>query len=276
MSAVGRGPGSHLGGRTHSKDERATGLVLVSHSALLAGGVVELAAQMAPDVVLRPAGGTDDARLGTSFDVVERAIAAELDAGCSGVVLLADIGSARMTAEAVIEALDDPRVVLAGGAFVEGAVAAAVTAQTGGDVAQVVASVAAASRQVALELPSEPASPSADASDAAAAAAPSRSSDGPRTTPRIRLDIPAATTRHSVVVRNPQGLHARPAATLVRLAGSFDAAVLLDGANAASLLAVMGLGLKQGDEVVVQASGPDRAAAVTAVVEAFEGGFGEL
>ena len=103
MSAVGRGPGSHLGGRTHSKDERATGLVLVSHSALLAGGVVELAAQMAPDVVLRPAGGTDDARLGTSFDVVERAIAAELDAGCSGVVLLADIGSARMTAEAVIE-----------------------------------------------------------------------------------------------------------------------------------------------------------------------------
>jgi phosphoenolpyruvate---glycerone phosphotransferase subunit DhaM len=272
MSAAGRGAGSGLGGRTHSKDERATGLVLVSHSALLAGGVVELAAQMAPDVVLRPAGGTDDARLGTSFDVVERAIAAELDAGCSGVVLLADIGSARMTAEAVIEALDDPRVVLAGGAFVEGAVAAAVTAQTGGDVAQVVASVAAASRQVALELPSEPASPLADAADAAAAAAPSAA----RTAPQIRLDIPAATSRHTVTVRNPQGLHARPAAALVRLAGSFNASVLLDGANAASLLAVMGLGLQQGDEVVVQASGPDRAAAVTALVEAFEGGFGEL
>lgn len=233
----------------------STGLVLVSHSALLAGGVVELAAQMAPDVVLRPAGGTDDARLGTSFDVVERAIAAELDAGCSGVVVLADIGSARMTAEAVLEALDDPRVVMAGGAFVEGAVAAAVAAQTGGDAAEVVASVAAATRQVVAELPE------------------------PRTTaprPTIRLDLPLGGPRRTVTVRNAQGLHARPASQLARLAGGFDATVLIQGANAASLLAVMGLGLQQGSEVVVEASGPDAVAAVDAVVEAFEGGFGEL
>ncbi|PWD50105.1 hypothetical protein C8046_04900 [Serinibacter arcticus] len=237
-----------------SGNDRTTGLVLVSHSALLAGGVVELAAQMAPDVVLRPAGGTDDARLGTSFDVVERAIAAELDAGCSGVVLLADIGSARMTAEAVLEALEDPRVVLAGGAFVEGAVAAAVAAQTGGGVAEVVVAVATATRQVVAELPELPAAT-------------------PRST--IRLDIPAG-PRRTTVVRNPQGLHARPASQLARLAGGFDAEVLVDGANAASLLAVMGLGLVQGAEVVVEARGPQATQAVDAIVEAFEGGFGEL
>ncbi|GMA31834.1 dihydroxyacetone kinase phosphoryl donor subunit DhaM [Litorihabitans aurantiacus] len=261
--------------RTHV-DERATGLVLVSHSALLAGGVVELAAQMAPDVVLRPAGGTDDARLGTSFDVVERAIAAELDAGCSGVVLLADIGSARMTAEAVIEALEDPRVVLAGGAFVEGAVAAAVAAQTGGDVAQVVDAVAHASRQVALELPREPAAPDA----------PIRVPDGGEP-PRVHLDLgldgPGApdapghreVARRTATVRNHDGLHARPAAALVRLVGTYDATVLVDGASAASLLAVMGLGLRRGQEVSLEASGADREDAVVAVADAFEAAFGE-
>lgn len=233
----------------------ATGLVLVSHSALLAGGVVEMAAQMAPDVVLRPAGGTDDARLGTSFDVVERAIAAELDAGCSGVVVLADIGSARMTAEAVLEALDDPRVVMAGGAFVEGAVAAAVAAQTGGDTAEVVAAVAAATRQVVAELP-EPLPL--------------------RTRLAVPLDIPEAAVKRTVRVRNPQGLHARPASQLARLAGGYDAHVRVAGVNAASLLAVMGLGLQENAEVAIEATGPQAAEAVAAVAEAFEGGFGEI
>ena len=47
--------------------------VIVSHSDKLAEGVVDLAGQMARDVQLRAAGGTDDGRIGTSFDKVSAA-----------------------------------------------------------------------------------------------------------------------------------------------------------------------------------------------------------
>lgn len=228
--------------------------MLVSHSAMLAAGAVELAAQMAPDVALRPAGGTDDARLGTSFDVVERAVAHLLDAGCTGVVVLADIGSARMTAESVVEALDDPRVVLADGAFVEGSVAAAVAAQTGGDTAGVAAAVAAATRQIVDELPE------------AAPAAP--------TAPEVSSAVGGVV--RTVTVRNPQGLHARPASQLATLAASFASTVRVAGVDATSLLSLMGLGLPQGTEVRIEATGPDAEAAASAVADAFEHGFGEL
>ena len=50
--------------------------VIVSHSASLASGVCELAAQMAPDVHFEAAGGTDDGRIGTSYDLVETALEA--------------------------------------------------------------------------------------------------------------------------------------------------------------------------------------------------------
>ncbi|KAE8764338.1 dihydroxyacetone kinase phosphoryl donor subunit DhaM, partial [Georgenia thermotolerans] len=126
------------------------GLVVVSHSVRLAEGVVEVAAQMAPDVRLRPAGGTDDDRVGTSFDKVESAVTGLLDEpGISGVVVLTDLGSATMTAESVLEFLDDDareRVVLADGPLVEGAVAGAVAAQSGAAPAAVAAAVAEAAR----------------------------------------------------------------------------------------------------------------------------------
>src|SRR4051794_21956151 len=44
------------------------GLVVVSHSSLIAEGLVQLAGQMAPSVAIRAAGGTDDGRIGTSFE----------------------------------------------------------------------------------------------------------------------------------------------------------------------------------------------------------------
>ncbi|WP_418606060.1 dihydroxyacetone kinase phosphoryl donor subunit DhaM [Georgenia sp. SUBG003] len=103
-----------------------TALVIVSHSARLADGVVEVAAQMAPDVLLRAAGGTDDGGIGTSFDAVETAVTELLGTdGVAGVTVLTDLGSATMTAESVIESLADDdaaRVTLADGPLVEGAV----------------------------------------------------------------------------------------------------------------------------------------------------------
>ena len=105
--------------------------MVVSHSAQLAAGVVELAGQMAPDVVLVPAGGMDDGGLGTSLEKVMSAMG--LADGGAGAVVLTDLGSAVMTAEAALEFMGNPETVrLADGPLVEGAVAAAVAAQSGG------------------------------------------------------------------------------------------------------------------------------------------------
>ena len=57
--------------------------------------------------------------------------------------VLTDLGSATMTVEAVLEMVDPDRVRFAPGPLVEGAIAAAVTAQVGGDLAAVVEAAAA-------------------------------------------------------------------------------------------------------------------------------------
>jgi phosphoenolpyruvate---glycerone phosphotransferase subunit DhaM len=106
------------------------GIVVVSHSADLARGVVELAGQMAgPEVRIEAAGGDPDGGLGTDEELLERAIAAA-DQG-DGVVVLGDLGSSILTARTVLSDREDDQVVLADAPLVEGAVAAAVVASAG-------------------------------------------------------------------------------------------------------------------------------------------------
>jgi PTS hybrid protein len=108
------------------------GIVLVSHSARLAEGAADLAAQVGGGTVtVIAAGGTDDGRLGTSAAKVERAIGAA-EAG-AGLVVLPDLGSAVLTVRALLADLPDANVTLADAPFVEGAVAATVTAAAGAD-----------------------------------------------------------------------------------------------------------------------------------------------
>lgn len=115
------------------------GIVVVSHSRKVAEGVREIAAQMAgPSVPLAVAGGTADGGIGTDAT----AISAALDAvyNVDGVVVLADLGSAVMTAQMVIEALPADRreqVVIADAPLVEGALVAAVAASAGQGLAEV-------------------------------------------------------------------------------------------------------------------------------------------
>jgi len=112
------------------------GIVLVSHSAGLATGLKEMLLQLGGDAAaVATAGGTDDGRIGTSYQRILDAIAA-VDRG-AGVLLLTDLGSAVLTARAVLA--DHPRddVQLVDAPFVEGAVAAAVIAATGADLASV-------------------------------------------------------------------------------------------------------------------------------------------
>ena len=115
------------------------GIVLVSHSAALAEGAAELAAQVSGGTVaIIPAGGTDDGELGTSAARVERAV--KLADSGAGVVIVPDLGSAVLTVRALLgEAGDLPTPVeLADAPFVEGVVAATVAAAGGGSIKTVV------------------------------------------------------------------------------------------------------------------------------------------
>ena len=81
------------------------GIVVVSHSARLAEGVVELAREMGgEEVAIVAAGGMDDGSIGTDPARVMTAI--EEAAGGDGVLVLMDLGSALMSAEMAVEMLD--------------------------------------------------------------------------------------------------------------------------------------------------------------------------
>ena len=117
----------------------SVGLVVVSHSAKIAEGVVELAGQMAPEVRIRAAGGTDDGGIGTDATLIAEAIAAADDG--DGVLVLVDLGSAVLSAQVAIDELVGEerrgRVRISDAPLVEGAVIGAVQASTGSDLDEV-------------------------------------------------------------------------------------------------------------------------------------------
>ncbi len=86
-----------------------------------------------------------------------------------------------------------------------------------------------------------------------------------------------------VEVRNPSGLHARPAATFVRAAGGFGAAIQVTNltrnadksASAKSVLGVMGLGVSAGHRIRIAADGDDADQAVSTLADLVEAGLGE-
>lgn len=219
-------------------------LVVVSHSEKIADGAVELAAQMAPDVVILPAGGTDDGRIGTSLEKVMAAL--EQAVGGDGVVVLTDLGSAVMTAESAVEFLPDPdSVLLADAPLVEGLVAAAVAAQSGADATGVKQAAEAVRRAPAPEVPVE------------------AEMSGP----------PEAAGDFALV--NQAGMHARPAAKIAGGLAGMDADVTVNGVDGASMTGLMTLGAGKGSVLHVEAWGPDASKAVKYVGGLVEAGFGE-
>ena len=82
-----------------------------------------------------------------------------------------------------------------------------------------------------------------------------------------------------VTVVNAHGIHARPAAEIVKTAAKFASNVLLekDGleVNGKSIMGVMMLAAECGSEVVIRADGPDETAAVEALAALIAGKFGE-
>ncbi len=128
-------------------DGKLVGIVLVSHSAQVAASVAELAKGLAggaAEVPLAAAGGTEDGGLGTSAELIAAAAAA-VDRG-AGVAVLTDLGSAVLTVKTLLAEGDElpDRTRLVDAPFLEGAVAAVVTAATGADLAAVEAAAAEA------------------------------------------------------------------------------------------------------------------------------------
>nr|WP_030684471.1 PTS fructose transporter subunit IIA [Streptomyces sp. NRRL B-1347] len=124
-----------------SDGSQHVGIVLVSHSATVAESVAALARGLAGGgtAPVAPAGGTADGGLGTSSELVAAA-AHRVDQG-AGVAILTDLGSAVLTVKALIAEGDElpAGTRLVDAPFVEGAVAAVVTAAAGADLTAVVA-----------------------------------------------------------------------------------------------------------------------------------------
>ncbi|MEU0374739.1 PTS fructose transporter subunit IIA [Streptomyces sp. NPDC006283] len=128
-------------------DGNQVGIVLVSHSGEVAAAVAELAKQLAGGggtAPVAPAGGTPDGGLGTSSELIVAA-AEQVDRG-AGVAVLVDLGSAVLTVKALLAEGDElpEGTRLVDAPFLEGAVAAVVTAGAGGDLDAVEAAAAEA------------------------------------------------------------------------------------------------------------------------------------
>jgi len=242
------------------------GIVLVSHSHAIAEGAAELARQMGgEDVRIETAGGLDtpDHQIGTDAVLVEQAI--ERAWSEDGVLVLMDLGSAVLSAEMALDLLPEhmrEKVVLTEAPFVEGAVAAAVTSRIGSSLERVAeearGGLAAKAAHLGVEIAPE-VSPLPSGTDVGGSASA------------------------ELLVETAHGLHARPAAQLVRTAASFDADVLVANVSAGrgpvsarSLNSVATLGVGHGDRIEVTATGPQARESIEALVALASRNFDEV
>ena len=82
-----------------------------------------------------------------------------------------------------------------------------------------------------------------------------------------------------VVIKNPTGLHLRPAGILCKEAMQFKSMVTFkfrnSTANAKSVLGVLGARVQSGDEIEIFCEGEDEEEALASMVKAIEDGLGE-
>ncbi|MEH2441357.1 phosphoenolpyruvate--protein phosphotransferase [Nostoc sp.] len=244
----------------------AIAIVIVSHSKQLALGVRELAAQMVQNQVsIAVAAGIEDPEnpLGTDPIQVYEAIASVFSD--DGVLVLMDLGSALLSAEMAIEFLPEAqqqKVYLCEAPLVEGAIAAVVAAAAGRDIHQVMAEARGALLAKATQLGVNPLSVVTD---------------------NIEAENPEFPTKEiRLIVSNRLGLHARPAAQFVGTAARFQSQILVQNltrntglVRGDSINQVTTLGVRQGHELVITATGFDADEALAALQALFANNFGE-
>ncbi len=243
-------------------------IVIVSHSLKLAEGIHELAQQMVRDQVpIAIAGGTDNPDEPIGTDPMHVLAAIEAVYSDDGVLVLMDLGSALMSAEAALEFLpaeQQANIYLCEAPLVEGVMAAAVQAMTGSPIARVYDearnALTAKTQQLEPVLRFKPEAPTSPAQIA---------------TPAASMLTEAIT----IVVPNALGLHARPAARLVETVSQFAADMQIAmgdrTADARSINQIAMLGTRQGDTLHVTASGADAQPALDALQALVEANFGD-
>lgn len=236
------------------------GIVVVSHSALLAAGLKALADQLGSPAKLLLAAGVDDPDhpIGTDAIAVMSAIE-EADDG-SGVLVLMDLGSALLSAETALELLPPElgaRVRLCPAPLVEGTLAAVVAAGSGLTLDEV-------------------------AAEALGALGPKQAMLPGKAEPQVIEAAPAPDDgwlRCEVLVDSPHGLHVRPAARLVAALKPFAAELRLQKddkeANPRSLTRVTMLNVRQGDALILLARGEDAEAALACFQQMAAERFGD-
>lgn len=125
------------------------GVVIVSHSAKLAEGLVDIVEEMNDgSVKIKAAGGADGGRIGTSAITIQNAIESMED--CDHILIYADLGSSIISSETAIDMLDDDlqdKVQLVDCPVVEGAFAGVVQATVTDNVDEIIA-VSEAAREL--------------------------------------------------------------------------------------------------------------------------------
>ena len=228
------------------------GLVIVSHSAALADGVMELAREMGgAEVAIESAGGMESGEIGTDAERVRQAV--ERVRSPDGVLVLMDLGSAVMSAEMAVEMAEPGGgpILLSEAPLVEGCVAAAALAGAGASLEEVAREAKGALRMKSAQLEAD--EPEADQAPPADEDVPGEAKPAPRASCGCRSS-------------NRLGLHARPAARFVGALGGLDTRVEVSNATRArgpadgrSLVGLATLAVAQGDEIVVRARGSQAA-----------------
>lgn len=76
------------------------------------------------------------------------------------------------------------------------------------------------------------------------------------------------------VITDPEGIHARPAALLIKLTCGFSSVLTIEKegkkADAKRIFGIMGLGVKQGQEVTITAEGQDEDLAIAEIERFFK------
>ncbi len=240
------------------------GLVLVSHSRPLAEALYELVRQVSQtDLPIAIAAGVGDGRAEFGTDAIEIAEAIQKVHSPEGVLVLMDLGSAVISAELALELLpDDMRssVHLCPAPLIEGSIAAAVIAAHESSLETVCGEARGALQPKLAQLGEPVLAPPVVAAQA----------------------IEPESLQITVSLANQHGLHARPAAQIVKLLQQFDARIEARNLardtgpkSAHSLNGLTTLGARHGDEIQFTATGPAAAQALSALQTLVENNFGE-
>lgn len=238
-------------------------IVIVSHSQTLARAVVELAQQMVQNpVTVAIAAGIDDPAHPFGTDVSKIQAALESVYSDDGVVVLMDLGSALLSTEMALEFLPQEQqenIKLCEAPLVEGALAAIIQASTGASLEQVLNEARTALNAKIAHL------------------SPTNGNSLLET--QNKLEYPQTL---KLMVKNPLGIHARPAAQFVTTAVQFESQISLQNlttqsqpVNAKSINQLMIVGVRQNHQIEIAAVGEDATLALSALRELVENCFGE-